>query len=267
MTYYGDMSVAQETKAIQTTEEHNKILEHFKGDTSATQADIEEYMRTTDIYMDKSDKEITKNAKTIYEKLQTINGEYLKWFETLITIVIGFLGYMAPMWLLKFQVVMRKMSMEDEVMSYQVVILMLMRLERVDVEMILEWLERYADYFKDPISRCLNNYEAGAFEALEQLKDDVTFQPFIRIIESLESAVERVPIRDAFEELDSDRDYYKEKRKETNERLIKRKGMIGKVLGFAPMVVVFVGYLIVPLVFIGMTSMSSSMSSLSQQAD
>ena len=70
-------------------------------------------------------------------------------------------------------------------------------------------------------------------------------------------------IKDAFDELDSERDYYQEKRKESNDRLIKRKGMIGKVIGFAPMVCLFVGYLIIPLVFIGFTSMSSSFSNMS----
>ena len=84
----------------------------------------------------------------------------------------------------------------------------------------------------------------------------------IRIIESLQAAVEKIPIKDAFDELDSERDYYQEKRKESNERLIKRKAMIGKVIGFAPMVALFVGYLIVPLVVIGLTSMSSSMTSM-----
>ena len=49
---------------------------------------------------------------------------------------------------------------------------------------------------------------------------------------------------------------------ESNERLIKRKGMIGKIVGFAPMVGLFVGYLIVPLVAIGLTSMTSSFSSV-----
>ena len=95
------------------------------------------------------------------------------------------------------------------------------------------------------------------------MKDEVTYEPFIRIIESLQTSVEKVPIKEAFEELDSDRDYYKDKRKETNERLIARKGRIGKVIGFAPMVVTFIGYLIVPLVLIGMTSMMSSFDSMS----
>ena len=47
-----------------------------------------------------------------------------------------------------------------------------------------------------------------------------------------------------------------------SKRLIKKKGMIGKAIGFAPMVCMFVGYLIVPLVFIGLTSMSSSFQSM-----
>ena len=123
---------------------------------------------------------------------------------------------------------------------------------------ILEWLERYANIFKEPITRCVNNYEAGAWEALEQLKNDTTFPLFIRIVESLQAAVEKIPIIEAFDELDTERDYYQEKRKQSNERLISRKAMIGKVLGFAPMICLFVGYLIVPLVVIGLGSMTSS---------
>ena len=155
--------------------------------------------------------------------------------------------------------------MEDEVMQFQTIILMLMRIERVNVEIVLELLERYANIFKEPISKCVNNYEAGAWEALEEMKEEVSYMPLIRIIESLQAAVEKIPIKDAFDELDSERDYYQEKRKESNDRLIKRKGMIGKAIGFAPMVCMFVGYLIVPLVFIGLTSMSDTMNSLMSQ--
>ena len=138
-----------------------------------------------------------------------------------------------------------------------------MRIERVNVEMILEWLERYANIFKEPITTCLNNYEAGAWEALEAMKDEVKFFQFERIIESFQSAVEKIPIKDAFDELDTERAYYQEKRKESNNRLISKKGMIGKIIGFAPMVFLFVGYLIVPLVGIGLMSMGGSMGAMS----
>jgi len=165
-----------------------------------------------------------------------------------------------------FQAKMRKLEMEDEVMQFQTIILMLMRIERVNVEIILEWLERYSNIFRSQITRCVNNYEAGAWEALEELKNEISYSQLIRIVESMQAAVEKIPIKDAFDELDSEREYYRDKRKESNERLISRKAMIGKVLGFAPMVCLFVGYLIVPLVFIGLTSMGSSMGAMSSGA-
>ena len=243
---------------MEVTEQDNIILDQFKGNTKATQEQIRKAVEKLDYYEEANDEEIDTAAERIYGKLQVVNSEYLQWFELLLACVFAVIGYMAPIWLLYFQVKMRQLEMEDEVMQYQTIIMMLMRIERVNVEMILEWLERYSDIFKPQITKCLNNYEAGAWEALEAMKEDVSYLPLIRIVESLQAAVEKIPIKDAFDELDSERDYYQEKRKESNERLIKRQGMIGKFIGFAPMVTLFVGYLIVPLVFIGLTSMTSS---------
>ena len=252
-------------KAKATTERQNKVLDKLKGPgKNVDDKEIKKVMSKIKDYDDKSDTDIKKEIKQIKKKLNIINKEYISWVEILIAFVVGYLGYMAPYLIIKFQVKLRIMEMEDEVMQYQVIILMLMRLERVDVEMILEWLDRYADIFKEQISKCLNNYESGAYEALEEMKEEVTYQEFIRIIESLQSAVEKVPIKEAFEELESDRDYYRDKRKETNARLIDKKGRIGKAVGFAPMVVMFVGYLIFPLMYIGMTSMSSVFTSLQE---
>ena len=250
-------------KAMEITESDNKFLDKFRGNLKTTKQDIEREVRRDEYYINAKEDEVTKAIDRIYEKLQKVNSEYLQWFEFLMAFVFMILGYMSPVWLLFFQYKMRLMEMEDEVMQFQTIILMLMRIERVNVEIILEWLERYSDIFREPISRCVNNYEAGAWEALEVLRTDTNYPLFIRIVESLQAAVEKIPIIDAFDELDSERDYYQDKRKESNERLIKRKGMIGKVIGFAPMVVMFVGYLIIPLVYIGLTSMSNSMTSIS----
>ncbi len=259
----GQMSASDEKKAMETTRKHNYFLNMFKGRANVTEAQIMNAMRYSEYYDDATDDEIETDAAKIYTKLQVINSEYLKWFEILLALVFACLGYMAPIWLLMFQVKMRQLDMEDEVMQFQTIILMLMKIERVNVEIILEWLERYANIFKEPITKCVNNYESGAWEALEELKNDVSFLQFIRIVESLQAAVEKIPIKDAFDELDTERSYYQEKRKESNERLISRKGMIGKVIGFAPMVCLFVGYLIVPLVVIGMLSMTSAFNSMS----
>ena len=261
----GDLTDKDRKKAMEITEMDNYFLDMFRGKLDTTTADVELAFRRSRYYEeDMADDEITETARRIVEdKLAIINTEYLQWFEILLAIAFALVGYMSPIGLLMFQVIMRKLEMEDEVMQFQTIILMLMRIERVNVEIILDWLERYSNIFRPQITRCVNNYEAGAWEALEAMKEEVSYQPLIRIIESLQAAVEKIPIRDAFDELDSERDYYKEKRKESNERLIKRKGMIGKGIGFTPMIAMFCGYLIIPLVFIGLTSMSNSFASMS----
>ena len=258
----GGLSEKDEKKAMEITKQDNIVLDQYRGKPKTTQEQIKTSVQKLKYYEGAESTEIDKAAERIYNKLQVINTEYVQWFELLLAFVFAVIGYIAPLWILVFQAKMRQLEMEDEVMQFQTIILMLMRIERVNVEIILEWLERYSNIFKAPITKCVNNYEAGAWEALEAMKEEVNYVPMIRIIESLQAAVEKIPITDAFDELDSERDYYQEKRKESNERLIKRKGMIGKAIGFAPMVCLFVGYLIIPLVFIGLTSMSSSFSSM-----
>ena len=261
----GEMSGKDLKAAEELTKLDNKFIDKFKGKTDVTQAEIEKAMKKSKDYANSTDDEIKTAAERVLKKLRQINSEYLSWFEMLLAMLFAVIGYNLPIWLLFFQAKMRQIEMEDEVMQFQTIILMLMRIERVNVEIILEWLERYANIFKEPISKCVNNYEAGAWEALEEMKEEISYMPLVRIVESMQAAVEKIPIRDAFDELESERDYYQEKRKESNDRLIKRKGMIGKAIGFAPMVCMFVGYLIIPLVFIGLTSMSSSFSTMTSQ--
>ncbi|MBQ2938366.1 MAG: hypothetical protein IJE05_05795 [Clostridia bacterium] len=259
----GGTTAKDEKKAMELTKQDNEFLDMFRGKLNTKVEEIEKAVERSKYYKDADEEEIKSAAERIYDKLQVVNSEYLKWFELLLAFVFAIIGYMSQIWILMFQVKMRQLEMEDEVMQFQTIILMLMRIERVNVEIILEWLERYSNIFKSQITKCVNNYEAGAWEALEEFKNEISYMPLIRIVESMQAAVEKIPIKDAFDELDSERDYYRDKRRESNERLIARKGLIGKVIGFAPMICLFVGYLIIPLVFIGLTSMSSSFSSMS----
>ena len=255
------MTDSEKEEAQQQLKSDNVFLNRYKG-KKVTKEQLKIAVVGSTDYKDASDDEIQKATDRIYTKIQTINNEYINVIEVILAIGLAYLGYMAPIWLLMFQVKMREMEMEDEVMQFQTIIVMLMKIERVNVEIILEWLERYAKIFKEPITKCVNNYEAGAWEALEELRNDVTFPLFIRIVESLQSAVEKIPIKEAFDELDTERDYYQEKRKESNNRLISRKALIGKAIGFAPMICLFVGYLIIPLVVIGLSSMSGAFSGM-----
>ncbi|MCI8961684.1 MAG: hypothetical protein HFJ18_02025 [Clostridia bacterium] len=257
------MSNTQKRQGEKIREVDNKILDKLRGDNSIKKERIRLELSLTSYYSDADDETLDKATNRVYKKLKTINAEsQIQWYEVLMSMGFCSFAYMFPNILLIFQKKMREIEMEDEVMQFQTIILMLMKIERVNVEMILEWIERYSNIFRVPISKCVNNYESGAWEALEELKGDATYPKFVEIVESLQAAVEKIPIKEAFDELETEREYYKEKRKQSNEQLISRKGMVGKIFGFAPMIVLFVGYLIAPLVLLGLMNMGSSMSAM-----
>lgn len=258
----GEMGEQERAQAMEVTKQDNEFLNKFRGKSKVTKEKISEELRKSKYYLEANDGEIEVATDRIYKKLQIVNGETFKWFELLLAFVFAWVGYLGPTLMLIFQKILRKLEMENEVMQFHTIILMLMKIERVSVEIILEWLERYSNIFREPITKCVNNYEAGPWEALEELKNQISFEQLIRIVESLQAAVEKIPIVQAFDELDNEREYYQAKREEANERLIKRKGLIGKIVGFAPMIAIFVGYLIGPMMIIGLKSMTETFATI-----
>ena len=197
----------------------------------------------------------TNAVDRIYDKITTINKSYVKWWHLLVGLAVAIIAYQIPNVVLNIRNSVRKMDKDNEIMQFQSIILMLMHIDRVDVQTILEWLCRFSYAFREPIATCLNNYESGAEQALEELKDSVPNKDFQRIIDQLQSAVTRIPVKAAFDELETERSFFYEKRKDANENLIKRKASIGQVLGFTPLVLLIGGYLVAPLLVVSMLQM------------
>ena len=99
---------------MELTEEDNTFLEKFKGKLKTTKKDKEKEVRKSKYYTEATDQEITVAVDRIYDKLQTINSEYMQWFEFLMAFVFAIAGFMAPIWLLYFQKKMRQLEMEEK---------------------------------------------------------------------------------------------------------------------------------------------------------
>jgi hypothetical protein len=189
-------------------------------------------------------------AKRILEKIETYNAHNYKWWELLLCVVVACVSYNIPYWMLLFRERVLKMSMEDEAKQFHTIILMLMHIERIHVEDILNWLEQFSDIFKPSIQKCINNFEYGDRQAMEQLIIDEPYPPFVRIIENLISAADKITIEEAFDELRLEREYYQEKRKQDNEIMVNKKGMWGKFIAFIPMGATIILYIISPFIMI-----------------
>ena len=168
-------------------------------------------------------------------------------------VMVGIIFFQIPLWMLLFKRNVIAMSMEDEVMQFHTIIMMLMHIERISVEDLLEWMGSFASIFKESIQKSLNNFEQGDLQALEELKEDEPFVPFVRIVENLQAATDRISISRAFDELNIERSYYQDKRKQDNEILISQKGAWGKVIAFTPFTLTLLLYLITPFIHLSIS--------------
>ena len=247
----------EEAMAIQQTNDFDRqVIEQLKGVTTHVSERIAVIVNEA-ARGEADPSEITAAVARIAAKVNTINSEYLKWWEVLISIAAGYAAYFAPLWILNFQRRLREMEMKLEVDQMHTIIAMLAENERVSVEMTLEWMERYAIIFKQPLKTCLLNYESGAYSALEELKLDAPFTPFVRTVERLQNALERVSFKEAFDDLETDRNFYSEERKQENEKIIDEKSSWGSILGFTPMMVLVIFYLVVPFIVTSYMNMNT----------
>ncbi|WP_172193863.1 hypothetical protein [Saccharibacillus qingshengii] len=210
--------------------------------------------------------EIQQNeaAVRIIQKLDEADNEYLKWWEVLIAAGIGAAAYFVPLGIMHFQRRVRGMEMQSEVDQFRMLLSILSQFDRMSVDIILEWLERFAIIFKPALQRCLLDFDAGASTALTELKNEAPFPSFVRLIERLENALERISVLEAFDDLEMEQEYYREQKKETMDRLIENKASWGRDIGFAPILFMLGAYIIVPFLYVSFMQMKDLIAQLSQ---
>ncbi|CAM4399146.1 hypothetical protein U9M73_11580 [Paenibacillus phoenicis] len=252
---FGRLSAREEAESREKSVLDRRIMTEVKGVKTGLSEAVRAALRS-DPQLQREEEELFAAAQRILSKMEAMNHEYLKWWEVMLALFGGWVGYYAPVGVLQFRRRMRQMEMKHEVDQLQSVIAMLSEMDRMSVEHMLEWMERFAHIFKTPIQHCLLHYEHGAEQALENLKAEAPFLPFVRMVEKLQMAVERIPIRDAFDDLESEQTYLQEQRKQDYERLLDAKAGWGKMIGFAPMMVLIFGYLVFPLVYVSLSQMT-----------
>ncbi|MGM1023174.1 MAG: hypothetical protein ACQEXV_22310 [Bacillota bacterium] len=207
---------------------------------------------------DSSDPKNAVIADRIYQKYLNVQNEFFKWWELLVAIILGLIGFYIPLWLLYFQKRIRYMEMQEEVDQYHTIISILAHFKRMDVQIILEWMERYSVIFREPIQSCLNDFDSGQEQALDVLEEEVSFDPFLRIVQKLKLSAVKIPILQAFDDLEMTKEYYAEKRKEHFNRVLETKSHWGKIFGFAPGTYLIFAYLVGPMIYVSILQASES---------
>lgn len=256
MSLFGKMSESEEKEAHNRAESDREAMDNLNHSPEVT---LDQVKETVKIVGDgkMTQEQLLMNAERVLYKLQRYNNEYLKWWEVIIAVLLTIGAYYFPLWTLIFHRKVRSLEMKHEVYQFQTVISILRGVERISVEVILEWMNRFSMMFKVPTQKSLLHYEHGADLALQELKDDVWFPDFQRLVDKLLLAVDRVPIKDVFDDLEGEMAFIFEQRKQEYERLIETKAAWGRMIGFAPMYALIFMYLVIPLIGMSFTQMNA----------
>lgn len=192
----------------------------------------------------------------IFSRLATIRNLYYKWYMVIGSLIAGLLGFYIPTFLLWYQMSIMKMNMEDEVVQFQTLALILIHVDGVTINTLLEWMERFAFCFKSSISESIVNLEYSIQKSLLKMKNQEPFPPFKRFVDNLLS-IDNVGIVSAFDEIESEREYYKKKREQDNEMIMKQKSSQGKMIAFVPLIGAVGGYMIYPFLQMAMNMMGT----------
>ena len=252
---FGAMSENDLEIARQKTTLDESIMTYVdmkRGVTYEDIADALRYLAPSQLDQD------TQNAtiQRITEKIESYNNQYLRWWHLVLALAFGLGGYYLPLWLMMFQRKMRSLDMRHEIYQFQTVISILREMDRMSVEEIVEWLNRFAVIFKRPLQKCLLHFEHGPEQALEQLKEEVALPEFQRLIDKLQLALGKISIREAFDDLESMMAFYFEQRKQEYNKIIDVKAGWGRTIGFTPMYALIFLYLVIPLVGMSFVQMN-----------
>ena len=218
---------------------------------NATRMELEAIVAATNLPADVHKETLAR----LESKLRAMQNNRFWWWKMALCLSGLALGWQLPVWYLRYQAKVRAMDLEDEVARFQTMILMLMHMPRMDVEEILQWMEMFSLHFREPLQTCLSDFSAGAVEALEALRAKILFEPMTALVGDLILAATNLPIAQAFEELDSEKQWTKDKRRAMNEQIVERKRNLGQIIGFAPLYALIGLYLMLPMIAASMSEM------------
>ncbi|WP_202707669.1 hypothetical protein [Sporosalibacterium faouarense] len=146
----------------------------------------------------------------------------------------------------------RETVMYDETMGFYTIAILLMHHKSATTEMVIQWLAWFADIFYKPLYEIKNRFadkDRGGVKALRELKEEVDYKPFKRLLDSLIIAEDRLPLYQAFTGIEQDQRFNERTREDNSELLISIKSGIITRLGWISLGATSFLYFVIPIVW------------------
>lgn len=203
---------------------------------------------------------VQKQLESSAKQWKTWKLPWYVWGIVPISAVIGFYGRYVFLFMRKRGTGRKR---EEEILTFQSLILCLMYMERMSGEEVLQWLEKLAFYFKDSISGALYRLVYQDYEEAQQIKEEEDLVSMVMILEGV-LACDKLPVEEAFMQMESDYEYTRQNYIQESEKEIQDKSAVGRVLAFVPLYLTVGLKLIIPFVLEGISKLSAYAESMEQ---
>lgn len=182
------------------------------------------------------------------------------WWILAIAFILGYMGWLAPDFILTRRAKMVKDESEEDTLQLQTMISILMNTS-VDTLDVLYWLQRQSRIHKDALAVCCQNYPSDPIKAIDALRrSDPTNATFVRMCNKLSLTVYQIDFKDAFADVEADRSYQLRLREMHNAEMITKRRDTAGMFAMAPIVLVMLLDLMLPLGSLGWSEYTKAMS-------
>lgn len=123
------------------------------------------------------------------------------------------------------------------------------------MEDILMHMENFAEIFQSQIAEAVDHFSYHRSKTLQKLKQDIPDEPVQRICDALEFC-EELPVREAFLNLEEEREYFLKKNLEEQRNYQSESVALARMIAYLPLFLLIVLKMIVPFVAEGLTELS-----------
>lgn len=226
-----------------------------------TIADISEFIKT---YMPKATTMDLQDQRTRLEaKYQHLEHSGFRWYYILLAFLAAFIGYKIPDRSLKKRIELAGDEEEEEFLQLQVVMLVLASMNFDTLE-TLGHLAQIADIHKGMLLQCYYGYASDPVGELDKMERKTQSENFKQFIAKLKQTVENLSIKEAFADLEADREHIMNERSSYIKDSIDRKRARLGQTAIRPMVLAIYGMLVFPLMYTGLTGLQSTVQQVNE---
>ena len=184
-------------------------------------------------------------ADEIIRRAQAADRERTDPVDLLTVLVFAALTACCPKLDMIFEKLLKGGKIKDEIILLQLIVSIQKDVPGIDPKAILETLESFSVYFKEPLRKCIDEYGICETEALEQLRNSCDNADFLRIVDCFIVADE-LGTETAFDEISSEIRAFREDRKAERTIDLENDVLLGTLAAILPGGIILFGYLLVP---------------------